>query len=312
MKRKQQPIFKPHSASELKRNNTVTGNAQAKAVSTKQVCAREKGAEKSAVQAVGAKQAAACTVKAERTEAVVSSVTAENTAAVASPLSTEQNTAATATKIGQTTAAISATAERTNTAPSMTAEQVAVAESVQKEIDKRQKKATVVNKLTAVWTLLSTVYAIASTCLFIAKGWLGDIASIVLVCILAVYVCVFIVLAVMTFRDVKGGTKRVKTFKKTLKIFKASANIILLSIAAVSMVGMSFEGFDVIAKFIAFIVTFVIAAVQLALGVTQLVMKIIRVQISKKFKVEFVKFVDGKKKKKSVLYKLKESRYKNK
>ncbi len=190
-------------------------------------------------------------------------------------------------------------------------EQLAVSEGVKREIEKRQKKATVINKLSAVWTLLSTVYAIASTCLFIAKGWVADTASIVLVSILAVYVCVFIVLVVMTFKDVKGGTKRVKTYKKTLKIFKAAANIILLSIAAVSMVGMSFEGFDVIAKFIVFILTFVIAAVQLGLGVAQLIIKFLRVRIAKKFKVEFVKFVDGKKKKKSVLYKLKENKYKD-
>ena len=49
-------------------------------------------------------------------------------------------------------------------------EQLAVSEGVKREIEKRQKKATVINKLSAAWTLLSTVYAIASTCLFIAKG----------------------------------------------------------------------------------------------------------------------------------------------
>ena len=70
-------------------------------------------------------------------------------------------------------------------------EQLAVSEGVKREIEKRQKKATVINKLSAVWTLLSTVYAIASTCLFIAKGWVADTASIVLVSILAVYVCVY-------------------------------------------------------------------------------------------------------------------------
>ena len=191
-------------------------------------------------------------------------------------------------------------------------ESVRLTDSVQKELDKREKKASLVNKLSAIWTLLSTVYAIASTCLFIAKGWLSDVTSIVLGCILGVYVCVFIVLAVMTFKDVKGGAKRVKMYKKLLKIFKAVANVVLLSITAVSMVGMSLEGIDAVSKLVLFIITFVVAVIQLGLKVASLILKIVRVRVSKKFKVEIVRFVDGKKQKKSASAKLKESKYKDK
>ena len=191
-------------------------------------------------------------------------------------------------------------------------ESVRLTDSVQKELDKREKKASLVNKLSAIWTLLSTVYAIASTCLFIAKGWLSDVTSIVLGCILGVYVCVFIVLAVMTCKDVKGGAQRVKMYKKLLKIFKAVANVVLLSITAVSMVGMSLEGIDAVSKLVLFIITFVVAVIQLGLKVASLILKIVRVRVSKKFKVEIVRFVDGKKQKKSASAKLKESKYKDK
>lgn len=188
----------------------------------------------------------------------------------------------------------------------------ALAESVQKEIYERERKATVINKVSAIWTLLTTLYAIASTCLFIAKGWLSNAVSIVLICVLAVYVVVFIVLAVMTFKDVKGGSKRIKTYKKTLKIFKAVANVVLLSITAVSMVGMSLNGFDAVAKLVAFIVTFVVAVIQLGLNVALLAMKLTKSYVAKRFKVEYVSFVDGRKQKKSISQKLKERRYKNK
>lgn len=187
-----------------------------------------------------------------------------------------------------------------------------LAESVQDEIYKREKKATVLNKVSAIWTLLTTLYAIASTCLFIAKGWLGGAVSIVLICILALYVVVFIGLAVMMFKDFRSGAKRVKTFKKLLKIFKAVANIILLIITAVSTVGMSLGGFDAISKLIAFIITFAVAVIQLGLNIALLAMKLAKSYVAKRFKVEYVSFVDGRKQKKSIAQKFKESRYKDK
>lgn len=191
-------------------------------------------------------------------------------------------------------------------------EQAAITESVQSELEKQNKKASKVSKLSAVWTIISTVYAIASTCIFIAKDWVSNALSIVLICILAVFVCVFIVLLVLTFRDVKGGVKRVKMYKKTLKIFKALANVVLLSVTAVSMVGISVTGFSGAAKLIAFIITFIVAVVQLALKITTLIMNLIKIRLAKKFKVEIVKFVDGKKAKKGALDKVKEKSYKKK
>lgn len=178
------------------------------------------------------------------------------------------------------------------------------------EYKKQTKKVSVINKLSAVWTIISTIYAIVTTCLFIAKGWVSHVASIVLVSILAVYVCVFIVLVALAVKDIKGGTKRVKLYKKTLKIFKTVASIVLLSLTAVSMVGMSVEGIDQIMKLLAFIITFIVAIVQLGLKIALLIVKLIQMKIAKNFKVEYYKFVDGRKKKKGVMLKLKERKYK--
>lgn len=184
--------------------------------------------------------------------------------------------------------------------------------NAQSDLVKHDKKSSVVTKLSAIWTILSTLYAIVTTGIFIGRGWISHIASIVLLSILAVYICVFIVLVVFTFKDAKGGSKQVKIYRKTLKIFKAIANVVLLSLTAVSMVGMSLEGIDQIAKLIFFIITFVVAVIQLALKITLFVMKLIRMMIAKAFKVEFYKFVDGKQKKKGIVSKVKESRYKQK
>lgn len=193
-------------------------------------------------------------------------------------------------------------------AQSLTREQAAMEQARKK----REKKVGTISKLSAVWTLLSTLYAIASTCLFIAKGWVTHTVSIVLAVILAVYVIVFIVLAVMTVKDVKGGKKRIKNYKKALKIFKAVANIIFLSLTAVSMVGISATGFKEIAKIVWFALSFAVAVIQLGLKISLIVLKAVRVHISKKFKVEFVRYVNGKRAKKGVRSKLKERGYREK
>lgn len=182
----------------------------------------------------------------------------------------------------------------------------------QSELVSHDKKSSVVTKLSAIWSILTTLYAIVTTGIFIGRGWISHVVSIVLVSILAVYICVFIVLIVFTFKDAKGGAKQVNIYRKTLKIFKAIANIVLLSLTAVSMVGMSLEGINQIAKLIFFIFTFIVGVIQLALKITMFVMKLIRMRIAKAFKVEYYRFVDGRQKKKGVVSKVKESRYKQK
>lgn len=180
------------------------------------------------------------------------------------------------------------------------------------ELNKHEKRATIINKASAIWTLLSTAYAVVSACIFIAKGWVPGAASIALICVLVLYIIVFAVLAVMTFKDVGGGVKRVKTYKRLLKIFKAAANVVLLSISAVSMVGMGIKGLDGVSKLVAFIITLAVAVIQLGLKIVLFAMKLTKAHIARSYKVEYVSFVDGKRQRKSVAQKFKEGSYKDK
>ena len=65
-------------------------------------------------------------------------------------------------------------------------------------------------------------------------------------------------------------------------------------------------------KWIVFGVTFFVALMQLVLKITKFVMKQVRKAVGKKFKVEIHKFVDGKKKKKSLADSVTEHDYNNK
>lgn len=177
-------------------------------------------------------------------------------------------------------------------------------------ITKQQKKASVINRIGMIWTLLSTVYAIFSTCLFIARGWVSHTVTYVLISVLCAYVITFIVLCVLSFKDPKSGKKHTKTYKKTLKVFKAVVNIVFLALTAISMVGMTMNGMNVV-KIIVFSLTFLVAAVQLGLSIARLVMRFTQLHIAKVYSVKVERFVDGHRKRKGVADKIKESKYKD-
>jgi len=177
-------------------------------------------------------------------------------------------------------------------------------------ITKQQKKASVVNRIGMLWTLLSTVYAIFSTCVFIARGWVPHTVTYVLIGVLCAYVIAFIVLCVLSFKDPKSGKKHTKTYKKTLKIFKAIVNIVFLALTALSMVGMTMTGMNVV-KIIVFSLTFLVAAIQLGLSIARLLLRLTQLHIAKVYTVKVERFVDGRRKRKAVGDKLKENKYKD-
>lgn len=114
--------------------------------------------------------------------------------------------------------------------------------------------------------------------------------------------------------NVQGQEKlktNVKNYKKVLGIFKAFVNVFFLAISAVSMAGIA-TGETSLVKWIVFGVTFFVALMQLVLKITKFVMKQVRKAVGKKFKVEIHKFVDGKKKKKSIADSVTEHDYNNK
>jgi len=179
-------------------------------------------------------------------------------------------------------------------------------EIVEQEEEKKTSKLAIVS---AAWTLLSTLYAIVSTCIFIAKGWVNDTFSLVLLIMLIVYIIIFIVLVCLTIRDPKKTKASVALYKKLLSIFKAFANVVFLVLSAVSMAGLAGNSMG-LKEWVAFIVTFAVAIVQLGFKVSMLVFKYVRKGLTKHYKVKITRYVDGKKKKKNIVDSLEESTYK--
>ena len=188
-----------------------------------------------------------------------------------------------------------------------TSEQVgkAITEVVAEE---ENKKFTTFQKIDVVWTVISTLYAIASVCTFVAKKWVDSVYTYALIPMLAVFVGVFIALVVLTFKDPKKLKTNVKTYKKVLAIFKAFVNVFFLALTAVSMVGIATGKPDLV-KWIVFGFTFFVALVQLSLKIAKFAMRCAKNSLSKKFKVEMHNFKDGVKKKKTSSDKIKENSY---
>lgn len=187
-------------------------------------------------------------------------------------------------------------------------EEIQAAQAVVEQ-EEKDKGMTVVQKLSVVWTIVSTVYAIVSTCTFVAKKWVDSAYAYALIPMLVVLVITFVVLVVLTFKDKKKLQTNVKNYKKILGIFKAFVNVFFLAISAVSMAGIA-TGETSLVKWIVFAATFFVALMQLVLKITKFAMKQVRKAVGKKYKVEMHKFVDGKKKKKSVADSVTEHSYK--
>lgn len=176
-------------------------------------------------------------------------------------------------------------------------------------LDEEEKKTSKLTKVSSIWALISTVYAIISTCVFIANDWVDDTFSKVLLVMLIVYIIIFFVLIGLTVKDPKKAKKSISTYKKLLKIFKSFANVVFVVLSAVSMAGIANGGMGV-KEWVVFVVTFVVAIVQLGFKVSLFVLKIIRKNISKKYKVKVERFVDGEKKKKNAVDTIEEKVFK--
>lgn len=161
----------------------------------------------------------------------------------------------------------------------------------------------------AIWTLVCTLYSIVSVCSFVLKGWVDTTFSRVLIVMLAVYIVIFIVLAVLTLKNPQKRKGDVKAYKKTLGIFKAFVNVVYLAISAVSMAGIA-SGETSFWQWVVFGVTFLIALVQLGLKIASFIFKSVTKAVGKKFKVEVARYRDGKKRGKNAVDSVEEHLYK--
>lgn len=176
---------------------------------------------------------------------------------------------------------------------------------------KENKKRERIYLFDYVLTILSTLYAIVSTVMFIVSGWVEDTASYVLIGLLAAYVIAFIVIIAITFKKpVKGRVRPLKYYKSILKIFKSAANVIFLVLSAVSMAAVATGGDFDFAKWTALAATLFVALIKLGFGIFKFASKLAARSLGKHFKVEVVKFANGQSKKKGLYDKYQESRYK--
>lgn len=202
-----------------------------------------------------------------------------------------------------------ATAGKNKISNEYTSEEV---EQATKEViaEEEQKGLTTLQKVNVAWTLISTLYAISSVCTFIAKKWVDTAYTYALIPMLAVFIIVFIVLAVLTFKDPKKLKTSVKTYRTLLGIFKAFVNVFFLALTAVSMAGIATGKPDLV-KWIVFGCSVLVAFVQLSLKIAKFATKCAKRSLSKKYKVEMHNFKNGEKGKKTTADKIKESSYKN-
>ncbi len=175
--------------------------------------------------------------------------------------------------------------------------------------EERGKDLTVFQKINVAWTLISTLYAIVSVCTFIAKKWVDSVYTYALIPLLAIFIIVFIALAVLTFKDPKRLKNGVSTYRKALGVFKAFVNVFFLALTAVSMAGIA-TGEPNLVKWIVFGFTLLVALVQLALKITKFAMRCAKKSLGKKYKVEIHNFKNGERKKKTNSDKMKERSYK--
>ncbi len=162
------------------------------------------------------------------------------------------------------------------------------------------------------WTLFSSLYAVITTSVFIAKGWISELAGYVLAGLLIFYILLFTIVVFMTYR--RGYTdksaKAVKYLKRFLKIFKSLTNITFLVLSAVSMAAVATGSLEDIKKWLIFIVTFMVAILQLALKLTKLFLHLYHRHIAKAYSVNVTRFVDGKQQKTTLKDKIHKTMYK--
>lgn len=177
-----------------------------------------------------------------------------------------------------------------------------------KSVEEHNKRVKGLSVLSMIWTCLSTIYAIASTIVLLARRWVENTVSYVLIGILVLYVGMFIGVAVAAFANPKAGKKPLKGFKTALKFLKPIMSIVLVALAITELVGIASDSLS-IPKIVFMVATILIAAGQLAIRIWLACAKIKAKKVAKGFKVRIERYVDGKKKKKSVVTKIKEKQF---
>ena len=177
---------------------------------------------------------------------------------------------------------------------------------VEKEQAKKNKRLRVFN---AIWAIISTIFAIISTSILLVKNWVDGIISYVILAILIVYVLVFMVLCALVYKRPDSNVS-FEAYGKTIKIFKALANIAFLVLTAMTMAAMVKEnGTLSISQWAIFIGNAIIATIKLVLKFASLVRFIITRHVAKNYSVQVTRYVDGHEQHKTLADKREEKKF---
>ncbi len=178
---------------------------------------------------------------------------------------------------------------------------------VEREFAKKDKH---LRRFDIVWTIISTVFAIITTSVLLAKNWVEGTISYVILALLIAYVFAFIILCAVIYKHPESSAS-MKAYGKAIKIFKALTNLAFLVLTAITMVGIweSGEKFDFKRGFI-FVGNAIVGVVKLVISLVSLAEYISRRHIAKNYSVRVTNFKAGEMQKKTVGDMRKEKRYK--
>ncbi len=179
------------------------------------------------------------------------------------------------------------------------------------EVEREQAKKTKrLRAFNVAWAIISTVFAIISTSILLVKNWVDGVISYVILAILIVYVLVFMVLCALVYKRPDSNVS-FEVYGKTIKIFKALANIAFLVLTAMTMVAMVKEnGTLSLSQWAIFIANAIVATVKLVLKLASLVRFIINRHVAKNYSVQVTRYVDGSEQYKTMSDKRIEKKYK--
>ncbi len=181
-------------------------------------------------------------------------------------------------------------------------------ERARAEVSSKNKRVKGLGILSVIWTFLSTVYAITSTCILISRRWVDHTVTYVIIGILVLYVGIFIGVAAAAFTSPKEGKKNMKGLKVAVKFLKPIMSIVLVALSITQVVAVAGDEFS-IAKVIFMVFTMLVAFLQITFRLLLLVAKTKAKKIAKGYRVRVERYVDGKKKKKGFRAKLQERHY---
>ena len=175
---------------------------------------------------------------------------------------------------------------------------------VEKEQSAKKTRAQLFDE---IWAIISTVFAIITTAILLAKNWVDGVLSYVILAVLCVYVLVFLVLCAFLY---KKPTSKIplQTYGKIIKIFKALANIAFLVLSAMSLAGIAISDLSP-SKWLVLIGNFVFAGVKLGFALYSLGKLVVRRHVTKNYSVQVTRIVDGEVQKKTTGDRRYEKRY---